>query len=145
MADIVTPERRSRMMASIKGRNTRPELVVRRGLHGIGFRYRLDGAGLPGRPDLVLPKHRAAIFVHGCFWHRHEGCRLTSLPATRPDFWQLKFRGNVERDIRAQEALQASGWRVAIVWECSTRGDSNQGLARLAEWLASDVPLIVIP
>ena len=145
MADTVTPERRSRMMASIKGRNTRPELVIRRGLHAKGFRYRLDGAGLLGRPDLVLPMRRAVIFVHGCFWHRHEGCRLASFPATRPEFWQRKFSGNVERDIRAQEALRASDWRVATVWECSTRRDSEQVLARLADWLSREAPLIVIP
>ena len=107
MADIVDPETRSRMMSGIKGKNTRPELALRRALHARGFRYRLHDKRLPGKPDLILPRFRAAIFVHGCFWHRHEGCKYATTPATRPEFWQAKFRENAERDQRNFDALLA--------------------------------------
>src|SRR5690606_8341446 len=99
MMDIVDPSTRSRMMKGIRGRDTEPERIVRQYLHAAGLRFRLGGAGLPGRPDVVLPRHRVALFVHGCFWHRHEGCRFTTTPATNADFWQSKFASNTARDL----------------------------------------------
>lgn len=112
---------RSALMARVRGKNTRPEMIVRRTLHAMGERFRLHRADLPGRPDIVLPRHRLAIFVHGCFWHRHPGCRLSSTPKTRVVFWEDKFATNVARDARNAEALHTMGWRVATVWECETR------------------------
>ncbi|AAS97315.1 very short patch repair endonuclease [Nitratidesulfovibrio vulgaris] len=121
MADIVDSATRSRMMSGIKGRNTKPERLVRSYLHAAGFRFRLHRKDLPGCPDIVLPRYRAIIFVHGCFWHRHEGCNLASFPATRVDFWESKFAANVERDRRNETALAEAGWRVIIIWECQIR------------------------
>lgn len=136
MTDIVDATTRSRMMAGIRGKDTRPELVLRRALHAAGLRYRLHDRKLPGRPDLVFPRLRAVIFVHGCFWHRHEGCRFATNPATRPEFWQEKFEANVERDFRNKEQLLAMGWRVAVVWECSLRKCNNDQLIdRIVPWL----------
>ena len=111
------------MMSSIRGSNTQPELLVRRYLHGTGLRFRLHARSLPGRPDIVLPRYRAAVFVHGCFWHRHEGCRFTTTPATRTEFWQDKFRGNVARDRRDAVLLRSAGWRVFTVWECEAANE----------------------
>jgi DNA mismatch endonuclease (patch repair protein) len=105
-------------MAGIRGRNTRPEVVVRSWLHQAGLRFRLHPNDLPGRPDLVLPRHNAAIFVHGCFWHRHPGCRFATTPASNKAFWRNKFRANVERDARQATALRQLGWRVFTIWEC---------------------------
>lgn len=119
--DSLTPEARSRLMASIRSKDTGPEMIVRRIVHGLGFRYSLHGAGLPGKPDIVLTRHGKIILVHGCFWHRHPGCALASNPKTRRAFWNRKFRSNVERDERVRKALRALGWRVLIVWECETR------------------------
>lgn len=116
-------EARSRNMRAVRGTNTRPEMLVRRGLHRRGLRFRLHRRDLPGCPDIVLPRHRAVVFVHGCFWHRHEGCRYATTPATRREFWQNKFTANFERDRRALEGLRAAGWRVAVVWECALKGD----------------------
>jgi DNA mismatch endonuclease (patch repair protein) len=106
------------MMGGIRDRDTKPELTVRRYLHAHGFRYRLHARELPGRPDIVLPRHRTAVFVNGCFWHRHAGCRFAYVPKTRPEFWAAKFRGNVERDDRTTAAIQARGWTVCTVWAC---------------------------
>lgn len=111
------------MMSSIRGSNTRPELLVRRYLHATGLRFRLHARSLPGRPDIVLPQYRAAVFVHGCFWHRHEGCRFATTPATRAEFWQDKFRGNVARDHRDALLLHSAGWRVFTVWECEAANE----------------------
>lgn len=135
MADIVDPETRSRMMSGIKGKNTRPELALRRALHARGFRYRLHDKKLPGKPDLVLPRFHAAIFVHGCFWHRHEGCKYATTPATRQEFWQAKFRENMERDQRNIDALLALGWRVAVVWECEMRKDLAATVDHTERWI----------
>lgn len=121
MADTLTPERRSWLMSRVRGRDTKPEILVRRIAHAMGLRFRLHRKDLPGRPDLVFPKHRLAIFVHGCFWHRHVGCRKASTPTTRVDFWTAKFDANVRRDREVQDKLDAQGWRVGIVWECETR------------------------
>ncbi|HAQ34711.1 MAG TPA: very short patch repair endonuclease [Alphaproteobacteria bacterium] len=120
MTDVVPPRVRSRMMSGIRGKDTKPEMVVRRGLHAMGFRFRLHDRSLPGNPDLVLRKYRTVIFVHGCFWHRHD-CRYFKWPATRPEFWRNKILRNVERDEENVAALEAMGWRVLTVWECETR------------------------
>lgn len=121
MVDVLTPEQRRLNMSRIRGRDTKPELLVRRGLHALGFRYRLQDKKLPGRPDLVFPRHNAVIFVHGCFWHGHN-CPLFKLPATRQEFWSQKIMSNRVRDERTTTALLELGWRVANVWECSIRG-----------------------
>lgn len=118
MADIVDRATRSRMMSGIRGRDTKPELVVRKYLHAHGLRYRIAPKDLPGKPDIVLPKYRTVVFVHGCFWHRHPGCKYAATPSTNPDFWQRKFQTNVVRDERIRESLQQAGWRVLIIWEC---------------------------
>lgn len=118
MPDVVTPEVRSRMMSGIRGRDTRPELVVRRALHARGLRFRLHGTDLPGHPDLVFPRFRAVVFVHGCFWHQHPGCRFAYRPKTRVEFWSSKLDSNVLRDERRTRELTEAGWRVFVVWEC---------------------------
>ncbi|ROT95924.1 very short patch repair endonuclease [Histidinibacterium lentulum] len=137
MTDIVDQQTRSRMMSGIRGKNTKPELALRRALHAHGFRFRLHSGKVHGRPDLVLPKHRAVVFVHGCFWHRHEGCRYTTTPATRPEFWQAKFDANVARDSAVRTKLFEDGWRVATVWECALRKPEKVSATtdRLAAWL----------
>lgn len=137
--DVVDSRTRSRMMAGIRGADTRPELALRRELHRAGLRYRLHVAGLPGRPDLVFPARRAAVLVHGCFWHRHEGCHWCTTPASNVDFWTRKFSRNVERDMRHLEELSRLGWRVAIVWECALKGAATAAtVTAVREWLASD-------
>ena len=140
MTDIIDKQTRSRMMAGIKGKDTKPELVLRRALHARGFRYRLHSKNVPGRPDLVFPKHHAIVFVHGCFWHRHEGCRYTTTPSTRPEFWQAKFDSNVIRDAAIRDQLIETGWRVATVWECSLRKTDQMAttVELLSTWLLSD-------
>lgn len=125
MTDVLTTAQRQLNMSRIRGKDTKPELLVRRGLHARGLRYRLHDRKLPGRPDLVFPKHHTAVFVHGCFWHAH-GCALSKLPATRQDFWQRKLKGNAARDQKAIEALQVDGWRVLVIWECALRGPLRQ-------------------
>lgn len=121
MVDVVDGATRSRMMAGIRGKNTKPELIVRRYLHACGYRFRLHRRDLPGRPDLVLPKYKLAIFVHGCFWHRHEGCSYATFPKTRRLFWEEKLSGNVRRDQGQLASLNAMGWRVITVWECGLK------------------------
>jgi DNA mismatch endonuclease (patch repair protein) len=125
------------MMAGIKGANTKPERNLRAALHARGFRYRLHAKDIVGRPDLVFPKYRAVVFVHGCFWHRHKGCRYATTPATRPEFWRAKFAANVDRDKRVEGELLLSGWRVATVWECALRLPQEQAVDAVAEWLKS--------
>lgn len=133
MVDVLTPKQRSFNMSQIKGKNTSPEMVVRRLLHSLGYRYRLHVRTLPGCPDIVLPKHRALIFVHGCFWHMHR-CRYGRVvPKTNADFWQQKRLGNVERDKR-QRRLLSKDWSIMIVWECETR-DEEKLARRLADLL----------
>jgi len=119
--DTLTPEQRRRAMASVKSENTAPELLVRRILHANGFRFRLHRKDLPGKPDIVLPKYRTVIFVHGCFWHQHTGCPHASRPSSNQDYWQPKLDRNIERDAKRQAALRALGWRVIVVWECNTK------------------------
>ena len=121
MADHLTVEARSRNMAQVKDRNTKPEMLVRRLLHGMGYRFRLHRKDLPGKPDIVLPKHRKIIFINGCFWHGHPGCKRATRPANNREFWDNKIDGNITRDARNTEALTAAGWEVLIVWECQIR------------------------
>ena len=138
MIDVVDKITRSRMMAGIRGKDTKPELGLRRALHRLGLRYRLHVAGLPGRPDILLPRHHAAIQVHGCFWHRHDRCAFCTTPASNMRFWKLKFGETVKRDKRNLEALRKLGWKVAIVWECSIKIEGAEVVAgRLAAWLRS--------
>jgi len=125
---------RRALMRRIRGRNTRPELAVRRLLHRHGYRFRLHGKELPGRPDIVFRGRRKAIFVHGCFWHRHEGCKRTTSPKTRVAFWEKKFRENRERDRAAVTALEQAGWDVAVVWECETE-DADVLTGRLVRFI----------
>ena len=137
--DIVDPVTRSRMMSGIKSKNTRPELAVRQFLHARGLRYRLHARELPGRPDLVFPSRRAVVFVHGCFWHRHQNCRYATTPATRTEFWLAKFRDNVNRDFRNRDALLALGWRPFVIWECETRViERLEGLALELQSIKAD-------
>jgi DNA mismatch endonuclease (patch repair protein) len=127
VTDVLTLEQRTRNMRNIRGKDTKPELLLRHALHACGLRYRLHRRDLPGCPDIILPRYRTVIFVHGCFWHRH-GCSATTTPATRRDFWERKFSGNVERDKRDVEALIREGWRVLIVWECVLKGKAKNNL-----------------
>ncbi len=128
--DIVSPAVRSRMMAAIPARDTKPELTVRRLIHRLGYRYSLHGTDLPGRPDIVFPKRRKVIFVHGCFWHRHDSCAFAYDPKSRVEFWRQKFRANVERDARVLNELRGRGWEPLVIWECECRQT-----AQLAECL----------
>lgn len=143
MVDVVSAADRSRMMAGIHGKNTKPELIVRRMLFASGYRFRLHRRDLPGAPDIVMPGRKVAVFVHGCFWHMHQGCRFAKMPATRPEFWKAKLEANVARDRRTIEKLQALGWRVLCVWECSTRdAGAAAGLqAAMRSWIEGGDPL----
>ena len=146
MADVVDKETRTRMMAGIRGKDTKPEILVRKALFAAGHRFRLHRRDLPGTPDIVMPGRRVAVFVHGCFWHRHAGCRLTKAPATNAEFWRAKLNANVERDGQAIAALQAAGWRVLVVWECATRGKAADRLGvSLSEWMAGGESFGEIP
>ena len=134
MTDIVDKATRSRMMAGIRGKNTQPELLIRRFLHSSGFRYRLHAPKLAGKPDIVLPRYKTAIFVHGCFWHRHDGCKYATNPAQNRENWQEKFRENVERDHRNIRLLMEQKWRVIVIWECGIRHENSDFL-----WLANEI------
>ena len=123
-------EQRSRNMSAIKSKNTKPEIAVRKLLHSMGYRFRLHRKDLPGSPDIVLPKYKTVIFVHGCFWHRHENCKYASTPKTRQEFWEAKFRENINRDKLNQENLSSKGWKIIIVWECEIK-DKDFDLKRL--------------
>lgn len=126
------------MMSGIRWKNTQPELRVRRYLHRAGLRFRLHRRGLAGRPDLVLPKHRSVVFVHGCFWHRHPGCEKAVMPSSNRPFWKDKLEGNAERDERTRRRLEDEGWRVHVIWECETGDDGR--LARLVDEIVSGRP-----
>jgi DNA mismatch endonuclease, patch repair protein len=139
VADVHSREARSRNMSAIRAKNTRPEMLVRRALHAAGLRYRLHGAKLPGRPDIVLPRHHAVIFVHGCFFHGHN-CRYFRWPETRAQFWREKIAGNQTRDARNVEQLRELGWRVHLVWECTLRQPPvarEAALRNLIRWVRS--------
>ena len=125
MVDRLTPERRSWLMSRVRGTNTTPEMRVRKAAHALGLRFRLHRKDLPGKPDLVFPKHHLALFVHGCFWHRHADCPKASMPKSREDYWKEKFDANVVRDARVETELRRLGWRVATIWECETRIDAD--------------------
>lgn len=137
MVDSLTCAERSERMSRIRGKNTRPEIALRRVLHRLGLRYRLYGGGLPGKPDLVLPRFKAVVFVHGCFWHRHQGCSIATTPKSNTAFWVSKFETNVARDERALLALASLGWKAFVVWECevATAKRAEAIGARLAQQL----------
>ncbi|WP_298372290.1 DNA mismatch endonuclease Vsr [uncultured Bradyrhizobium sp.] len=146
MVDVVDRITRSRMMAGIRGKNTKPELVLRHALHRLGLRYRLHVSTLPGRPDIVMPKYRAIVQVQGCFWHRHEGCSFATIPASNIKFWDSKFAETIRRDHRNLEALRRLGWRVAVVWECAINKEGGDAVAtRVAMWLSSKRATAEIP
>ena len=146
MTDVVDQATRSRMMAGIKARDTKPEIVLRKALHARGLRYRLHCKGLPGRPDLVFPKFRAVVFIHGCFWHRHQGCRFATTPGTRPEFWAQKFAENMCRDQRTIAQLHRAGWRTAVVWECGIKTEGATAVGELVHsWLVGTSATLEIP
>ena len=118
-------EQRSRNMSAIKSKNTKPEIKVRKILHSMGYRFRLHSKDLPGSPDIVLPKYKTVIFVHGCFWHRHENCKYSSTPKTRKEFWNKKFTENKKRDSEIQEKIKILDWRSVVIWECETKNIEN--------------------
>lgn len=144
MIDIVDRQTRSRMMSGIRGKNTKPELALRRALHARGLRYRIHSKKILGCPDIVFPKYRALVFVHGCFWHRHQNCRYATTPASRQEFWQAKFSANVRRDRTVRKALLLKGWRISIVWECALRKPDQvvTAAAAINDWLLSDNKLL---
>ncbi len=143
MTDVVSQAKRSEMMSGIRATDTKPEMMLRKALHARGFRYRLYDKRLPGKPDIVLPKYNAVIFVHGCFWHGHD-CHLFKMPQTRTEFWREKIEGNRTRDARNRKLLLDAGWRVADVWECAVKGKLRLGnsevLVRLVSWINGENP-----
>lgn len=143
MSDLVDTATRSRMMSGIRGTDTRLELLIRKGMHARGYRFRLYDNDLPGKPDMVFPRYHAVIFIHGCFWHAHQ-CRLFKWPSSREDFWRKKLIGNRRRDEKNIESLTALGWRVLVIWECALRvpkknraSETNKILQKAAKWLTS--------
>ena len=124
-------DQRSRNMSAIKSKNTKPEITVRKLLHSMGYRFRLHRKDLPGSPDIVLPKYKTVIFVHGCFWHRHENCKYATTPKTRKEFWEKKFRENINRDNLNQANLSLKGWKIIIIWECQLKGDIKKLIREL--------------
>ncbi|WP_457793114.1 very short patch repair endonuclease [Pseudomonas syringae] len=140
MTDVVDSATRSRMMSGIQAKNTSPELLIRKALHARGFRFRIHVKHLPGKPDLVLPKYSAVIFIHGCFWHGHD-CRYFKVPKTRPEFWLDKIGRNQARDLVQTEASLAAGWRVLVVWECAVRAMKKQKstllIDQVSDWLVN--------
>jgi len=134
-------------MAAVRSRDTKPEMMIRKALHASGLRFRLNVRDLPGKPDIVLPRHRAVVFVHGCFWHRHE-CDLFRWPESRPEFWRDKLNTNAARDMTSAEALEKAGWRQAVIWECALKGrkkrDFQDTMQRLIAWIRSDEQAITI-
>ena len=138
MADTLSKTQRSKLMSTVRSRDTKPEWILRCGLHRIGFRYRLENSHLPGNPDLVFPKYSSAVFVHGCYWHRHPGCKNASIPKTNVAFWKKKFSENMARDRRNIHALETSGWRVLVVWECELIRKTVETIHRVANWIGRD-------
>lgn len=121
MTDVFSPEKRSRIMGRVKGRDTKPEILVRSSVHKMGYRFRVNVRRLPGNPDIVLQRHKKVIFVHGCFWHGHEGCPRSKRPTTNVEFWNRKLDLNIERDKRFESELISQGWKVLVIWQCETR------------------------
>ncbi len=138
MADVVKPEVRSRMMSGIRGKDTQPELVLRKGLFHRGVRFRLHVASLPGKPDIVIGRFRVAVLVQGCFWHSHQGCRYFKVPGSNRPFWEDKLGQNKVRDARNFTSLQTAGWRVAVVWECAIRADPAAVTEAVYQFLRSE-------
>lgn len=132
---MFTPEKRSEVMRRVRSKNTKPEVFVRSMLHRMGYRFRLHRKDLPGNPDIVLPKHRAVVFVHGCFWHQHPGCRKATIPQNNRDYWEKKLERNVERDRAARQTLSEQGWKVLTVWECEIPRDEEELRKQLYEKL----------
>ena len=133
--DKITPEQRSYTMSRIRSKDTKPEMLVRQHLHALGFRYRLHSSKLPGHPDIVLPKWHTVIFVNGCFWHRHKGCKTATMPKSNVKFWRDKFKRNVARDKKEHAALEAAGWHVIVLWECEVK----KQLPSLADEIQKDI------
>lgn len=144
MVDVMSAEKRSALMSRIQGKNTAPEMLVRKYLWRAGFRYRLHKRGLPGTPDLVLKRWGAAVFIHGCFWHRHEDCPLFRLPKAQRDFWDQKLRNNQARDLKAIDALSKAGWRVCVIWECALRAAPEATCQHLIDWVRSSEAIAVM-
>lgn len=144
MTDTVSAVERSRLMSRVKGKNTRPEMLIRRLVHGAGYRYRLHGAKLPGKPDLVFASRRKVIFVHGCFWHRHDHCALARMPKSNREFWVAKLEGNKERDAANHRKLREMGWDVLVIWECELR-DLEAVLRRITCFLGAPGISLVTP
>jgi len=145
--DVVSPEKRSEMMSGIRSKDTKPEIIIRKALYKLGFRYRLHSKNVAGRPDMVLKKYNAVIFIHGCFWHGHS-CQLFKLPRTRTDFWKDKIGTNRARDAKVRHELRIKNWRIATVWECALKGKGKMQfddlIGTLALWLQSVEPTITI-
>lgn len=137
MVDVHSPATRSFNMSRIRGKNTVPELALRSLLHRAGYRFRLHRDNLPGRPDIVLPGSKVAVYVHGCYWHRHMGCRYNTMPSSNVDFWRSKFERTVERDRENIEAITSAGWRPVIVWECELRASPDAALSRIGDAIAT--------
>lgn len=137
MADHLAPDKRSWNMAQIKSKDTSCELKVRKYLFSKGFRYRKNVANLPGKPDIVLPRYHTAVFIHGCFWHRHDGCKRASMPKSKQDYWQKKFTRNINNDILHKEQLEATGWNVIIVWECQINNSFEKTMHQLIKQIKS--------
>jgi len=145
MADKLTPERRSWNMSRIRSKNTKPELIVRSLLHRMGFRFRVNRKDLLGKPDIVLPKYKTVIFVHGCFWHRHKGCKGATTPSTRREFWEKKFKDNTNRDKRNRRELKKAGWNVIVLWECEVKADPVGVALDIARELRGDTAEYTMP
>ena len=135
--DILTKEKRSWNMSRIRSGNTKPELLVRSLLHRMGYRFRLHRKDLPGKPDIVLPKYKAVIFVHGCFWHHHKGCKYAYIPKTRQEFWEAKFKSNAERDRKVKKELEEKNWGILVIWECEL-SNIKSTMKRLKDYLNKD-------
>jgi DNA mismatch endonuclease (patch repair protein) len=146
VTDIVAKSTRSRMMSGIRGKDTKPERVIRSALHSAGFRYRVHASDLPGKPDLVFPKYKAVILVHGCFWHRHSHCWWSTTPSSNSEFWTIKFAQNVKRDAENVRDLRKLGWRIAVVWECALRLPKKDEVAAvIGTWLKSERHSLTLP
>lgn len=138
--DIYSAEKRSELMSRVRSKNTKPEMAVRSLLHGMGYRFRLHRKDLPGNPDIVLPKYRSVIFVHGCFWHQHSGCSKAKIPERNKDYWEPKLNRNVQRDSEAQRALAESGWGAMVLWECEINSQNPMVLRKIRNFLQSAEP-----
>ena len=148
MVDIVDKSTRSKMMSGIKGKDTKPEITIRKALFKMGFRYRIHNTRLPGKPDIVLPKYHAVILVNGCFWHGHN-CHLFKWPSTRPDFWKAKICSNIDRDKKNISKLHEEGWKTLVIWECALKGkhkqDFNILIRVVSNWIQFDTESAEIP